>query len=62
MLKLPNSKLGVIESTCRGIPDDCLREMIDQWLVQVDPQPTKTALVKAVKHYNPALAQKIAAL
>ena len=62
MLSLDNGNLGVIEDQCRGVPANCLREMLSEWLNQTDPRPTKSALVRAVKTFNPALAEKISAL
>ena len=62
LLELEDSSLGAIETSNRGVPDNCLREMLNKWLSQTNPRPTKTALVEAVETYNPALAQKIAAL
>ena len=62
LLELENANLSRIESECRGVPDNCLREMLSMWLRQVDPPPTKSALVDAVETYDPTLAQKISAL
>lgn len=62
LLELEDGSLSRIEDQCRGVPDNCLREMLSLWLKQVNPRPTKTALADAVDTYNPALAEKIAAL
>ena len=64
MLSLDRDTLSAIETRCRDVPDDCLREMLSEWLEQDDPPrpPTKSALVNAVKMYNPSLAKKINAL
>ena len=62
LLELEDANLGAIEDSHKGVPDNCLREMLNQWLRQSNPRPTKTALVEAVETYNPVLAQKIAAL
>ena len=62
MLSLSHGRLTAIETRCRGVPDNCLREMLNEWLQQVNPRPTKSALVDAVKMYNPSLAEKISAL
>ena len=62
LLELENANLSRIESEYRGVPDDCLREMLSMWLRQVDPPPTRSALVDAVETYDPTLAQKISAL
>ena len=62
MLSLSHGRLTAIETRCRGAPDSCLREMLNEWLQQVNPHPTKLALVDAVEMYNPSLAEKISAL
>ena len=62
MLSLSQERLTAIEIHCRGAPDNCLREMLNEWLQQDNPPPTKSALVSAVKMYNPSLAEKISAL
>ena len=59
LLKLDNGILGKINVNCRGTPDDCLRDMLDLWLKQVSPQPTRKALAEAVEIYDPALAKQI---
>ncbi len=59
LLKLDNGILGKIDTDCRGVPDNCLREMLDLWLRQVNPQPTRKALAEAVEVYDPKLAEKI---
>lgn len=60
LLELKDGDLGKIGNKCRDVPDDCLREMISLWLKQVNPRPTKSALVEAVEAYDPSLAVKIA--
>ena len=62
MLSLNHGRLNAIETRCRGDPDNCLREMLYEWLQQTSPPPTKSALVEAVKVYNPSLADRISAL
>ena len=62
MLELSHERLTAIETRCRGVPDNCLREMLDEWLQQTNPPPTKSALVDAIEAYNPSLAEKISAL
>ena len=62
MLSLNHGRLTAIETRCRGVPDNCLREMLNDWLNQKDPAPTKSALVDAVEMYNPSLADRISAL
>jgi hypothetical protein len=62
MLSLSHGQLTAFETKCRGVPDNCLREMLSAWLKQTDPRPTKSALVDAVEMYDPSLAEKISAL
>ena len=62
MLNLNHGRLTAIETRYRGVPDNCLREMLNEWLQQVNPPPTKSALVNAVENYNPSLAEEISAL
>ena len=62
MLSLSHGRLTAIETRCRDVPANCLREMLNDWLQQTDPQPTKSALVDAVEMFNPLLAEKISAL
>ena len=62
MLSLKHGRLTAIETRCRGDPDNSLREMLNEWLQQIDPRPTKSALIDAVEMYNPSLAEKISAL
>ena len=59
MLPLNHGRLTAIETRCRGNPDDCLREMLSEWLQQTNPRPTKLALVDAVREYNPLLAETL---
>ena len=58
LLELDNEILGKIEAECRGMPDDCLREMLCLWL-KVNPQPSRKALAEAVEVYDPTLAKQI---
>ena len=41
--------LKVIEKRCNSDPDECLPEMLDHWLKQVDPPPSWEALAGALK-------------
>ena len=59
LLDLDDGILGKIDAEYRGIPDNCLREMLSLWLKQVNPQPTRNALAEAVKVYDPKLAEQI---
>lgn len=59
LLGLDDDSLRRIDAEHRGVPDNCLREMLSLWLKQVDPPPTRKALTEAVEVYDPALAQKI---
>ena len=62
MLSLNHGRLSAIETQSRGVPDNCLREMLNDWLQQTSPPPTKSALVNAVEMYSPSLAKRISAL
>ena len=62
MISLSHERLTAIETRCKGVPDNCLREMLNDWLKQKDPPPTKSALVDAVKMYDKSLADSISAL
>ena len=62
MLSLNHGCLTAIETRNRGVPDNCLRDMLKEWLQRVNPPPTKSALVDAVEMYNPSLADEISAL
>ena len=59
LLSLDHGRLTAIEARCRGDPDNCLREMLNEWLQQVNPRPTNSALVDAVREYNPSLAETL---
>ena len=62
MLSLSHERLTAIKTRCSGVPDDCLREMLNDWLQQVNPPPTKSALVSAVGAYDQSLAEEIKVL
>ena len=62
MLSLDHGRLTAIEDQYRGVPNNCLREMLIEWLQQTNPQPTKSALIKAVKIFNSSLAETISTL
>ena len=62
MLTLSDGCLTAIKTRCGDASDNCLREMLKEWLQQTNPPPTKSALVNAVKVYNPSLAEEISAL
>ena len=61
MLSLSDGRLTAIETRCGNVPDNCLREMLKEWLQQTNPPPTKSALVDTVGAYDPSLAEKISA-
>ena len=48
-LNLIVTDLDVIKGDCDGIIDKCFTEMLTQWLKQVDPPPTWSAVVTALK-------------
>ena len=62
MLSLNDKQLTAIKARCKDVPDKCFKEVLNVWLKQTDPPPTKSALVDAVEMYNPSLADKISAL
>lgn len=57
-LELDIGTLDKIESEYKK-PDDCLREMLRTWLIQVSPPPSWQALIDAVEPFNPTTAEKI---
>ena len=50
--------LDKIQSDEEGV-EDCLREMLSQWLNQVDPPPTWKDLADAVDAVDPKKAKEI---
>jgi hypothetical protein len=58
LLDLPQGLLQKIE-TNKGRADDRLREMLSEWLKQVDPRPTWASLTEAVEPVDQAKAQEI---
>jgi len=42
-------RLNSIEENCKQDPKKCLLEILQTWLKQVDPPPTWTAIIDAVK-------------
>ena len=57
-LDVPDPSLKRIEADYRR-SNDCLREMLREWLKQ--PNPTWKQLAEAVKRFNPNIAEKILA-
>ena len=47
-LKIPVNTLDCIKDQYAD-PTDCLREMIERWLKQINPRPTWRALVNALR-------------
>ena len=58
MLDISDDKLQAIERD-RQQGNDCLREMISEWLKSIDPPPTWSKLADAVKPFHPAMAKEI---
>lgn len=58
-LKLKSSTLDTIETDYRNQSQECLREMISNWLRQTNPRPTWPALAEVVELFDPSLAQRI---
>lgn len=48
-LRVPPGTLNAIRSQFRDRPDDCLRETLQEWLKQTDPNPTWSRLVEALR-------------
>ena len=46
-LKIPTGRLDNIEAKHHD-PEDCLREMLQVWLKQVQPPPTWASIIKAL--------------
>ena len=59
LLQVKNSSLNNIKKDNQNESEECLQEMLGQWLRQVDPQPSWQALVDVVKEVDPNLADKI---
>ena len=58
-LKLKSSTLDRIEADYRNQSQECLREMISNWLRQTNPRPTWQALAEVVELVDPSVAQGI---
>ena len=58
LLGIPGHILDKINSNQKRI-DECLREMLSEWLKQIDPPPTWTALAEAVEVFDESKAQRL---
>ena len=59
LLNLENNSLKAIHRGCNGIPEDCLREMLDLWLMNAVIPPTWEELAEAVEPTDQTIARKI---
>ena len=59
LLNLENNSLKEIDINYRGKPKDCLREMLNLWLVRAIPPPTWEELAEAVEPTDQTIAHKI---
>ena len=59
LLAIPEPTLEQIEDNYLGDCRACVREMIRNWLKQVNPPPSWKNLADAVELFNPGLAKKI---
>ena len=48
-LKVPDSKLDEIQDTAKDDLERALRRMIQEWLRQIEPEPTWDGIVKALR-------------
>ena len=58
-LHVPDSVLNTIKYDCHSDSRDCMREMLREWLKQVDPTPSWEALADAVEDIDSHLAEEI---
>ena len=58
LLGIPGHILDKIKSNEERV-DECLREMLSEWLKQIDPPPTWTALAEAVEVIDKSKAQRL---
>ena len=59
LLNLENNSLKAIYRGCNGIPEDCLREILDLWLMNGVIPPTWEELAEAVEPTDQTIARKI---
>ena len=59
LLGVEHHSLETIKRDNMGISNDCLRDMLHQWLDRMSPPPTWEELAEAVKHTDPTIARKI---
>ena len=60
LLGIKHEVLKMIEANGTTVRD-CLEEMISEWLKQVDPRPSWTALAEVVETFDEVKAQEIRA-
>ena len=59
LLKLENNSLKEIDLCCNSRPQDCLREMLNLWLMNAVIPPTWEELAEAVEPTDQTIARKI---
>ncbi len=55
-LEIPPGKLKTIKSDNPNKGEDCLREMLTEWLDTTDPHPTWENLAKAIQPFSKNIA------
>ena len=58
LLEIPGYILDKIKSNKEGV-NEYLRKMLSEWLKQIDPPPTWTALIEAMEEVDKLVAQKL---
>ena len=58
LLEIPGGTLDRIVRD-EQFTNDCLREMLQEWLRQTNPLPTWTQIIEAVKPFNPSVADEM---
>ena len=59
LIKIPGGTLDRIAHDEQFIANNCLREMLQEWLKQTNPLPTWTQIIEAVKLFNPSVADEM---
>ena len=59
LLGISSNALKKIEIDQRNQSNSCLREMLDEWLNQIDPEPTMRHLIRTVECFNQRKAREL---
>ena len=59
LLGISSNALKKIEIDQRNQSNSCLREMLDEWLNQIDPEPTLGHLIRTVECFNQRKAREL---